>query len=583
MTGNISLINVSWLWPVIFTALVLWIIFLWKDWSQAGSSRIFLKGSLAFLALSSLAMIALKPASTVPANQNKIAILTPGFEKANLDSLKKEHKKLKSFSYSKEFNPALELHKAEAVFILGEGIPTYDLWRFDSIPAVYIPGALPVGIINIKYNRESVVGDSLVIKGIYEKPVEGNSLILQGPGGIGLDSLVFTNTVNQGFSLSADLKSSGKYLFSLVEKNTGGGVVNREVIRVRVKPGQNLKIFILNSYPTFESKYLKNFLAETGNEVIARSRITTGRYKLEYFNTDRIPLGTLTDNNLKDVHLLIMDAREIRNLSNTEINILEDAVREQGMGLFVQPDGPYFSSPGKFSVFDVSPVTSPTIKLNSFQGISFNRQGFSLENSGNMVPVHLSQMEIISGYKPMGQGRIGTSVVENSWQLVLEGQNDIYRRLWTEIIEKLAKRHQPIITWESPGLPIYYDEPFNFGIKTYLQDPLLINNSGNIIPLRQDFDISEKWTGTTWPRNKGWQFMGIKGDSLHNLDFYVSGPGEWKALKAYNTGIANFRYFSGKNLQPAESLMYLDPLNPVWFFILFLICMGGLWLEPKLF
>ena len=95
MVNNTVFLNETWTWPVLAGAIVLMLTFLWKDVAQTGKHRIYLKSALALLAITSLVLIALRPA--LPSSRAGInyAVVTPGYESQQLDSLKREMRKLK--------------------------------------------------------------------------------------------------------------------------------------------------------------------------------------------------------------------------------------------------------------------------------------------------------------------------------------------------------------------------------------------------------------------------------------------------------------------------------------------------------
>ncbi|HSI70662.1 MAG TPA: hypothetical protein VK941_10545, partial [Gillisia sp.] len=87
------------------------------------------------------------------------------------------------------------------------------------------------------------------------------------------------------------------------------------------------------------------------------------------------------------------------------------------------------------------------------------------------------------------------------------------------------------------------------------------------------------WKGTTWPQQEGWNSISL--DTTCFLDYYVAGERDWTSLSSVKTKEANQRFFEISD--SIENGQYpLEPVNPLWFYGLFLLCMGGLWLEPKL-
>ncbi len=578
MTDKFTFLNEHLILPILIGAGILMLVFIWKEWSQSGKHRLVLKVLLSLLAVGSLTLIALKPAIPGEKDSKKVVLLTEGFNDFQADSLKKTHKRIKPLEYEPGKLLSEEIKFAENVFILGHGLREYDLWQLDEVPVKFLGGNPPEGIVKLNYEQENFVGDNLVLMGLYSNPKTGNRLVLQDPGGTGLDSLVFNSEEKQNFLLSAELKVQGKYLFSLVEKDSLGEILTSDPVPVKVTEKEPLQILILNSFPTFETRYLKNFLAEAGHNITVRSQITTGRYKYEYFNTDRSPLGNLTENSLEPFDLLIIDAATLRSLPGNQRSAVENSVRENGLGVFIQADDGFFKSPG-ISDLEFERVTNSEISLEQWPGIILSVHPFAIKDEFRTQSIHTTNNMIWSGYKRNGSGRIGTTVFTNTYQLVLDGHNREYKQLWSQVVEHISRKENPVAEWETEQLIAYKNEPFNFRVRTLTDSVMVENQDENTIPMMQDVDFPTLWKGTTWPKQSGWN--SLQADTSGVFEYYVTEETHWRALTAFNTLEDNRRYFKRPETA-GQGSQTLEPINPLWCFGLFLICMGGLWLEPKL-
>ncbi|MBZ9729391.1 hypothetical protein LB467_06795 [Salegentibacter sp. JZCK2] len=580
MGSNLTFLNNTWFWPVLICWLILLLVFCWKEWTQSGEKRLILKIFLAFLAVSSLALIALKPAIPKEIKEGSYLIITENFKQKQLDSLKKEYRKIKVIDYRKsEVLPGLESSKE--IFVLGSGIKDYDLWQFKNLPVTYLPGETASGIIKLNYKRQNQVGDKLEVRGEFLAPKPENRLVLEDAGGISVDSIVFPLEENTNFKLSSDLKVEGNYVFSLTEKDSLGEILNRNPLPVKVDKEENLRILILNSYPTFEIKYLKNFLAESGHELVVKNRITTGRFKFEFFNTERVSIGRLKESNLEDFELLIVDTGAIRNLSSAERNVLQNSVREAGLGFLILGKANILNGLGDFSVFEPQRVSATEAVLDDLPGIIVSRQPYQLKKEFGLEEIQRSNSAVLSAYKRLGQGRIGTTLLENTWQLQLEGKQEAYQQIWAELLGQLSKRELVTTDWHPETEFAFKDEPFEFQIRSSIENPRVRDENNYLIPLKQDLNNSELWTGKTYPLETGWQELSIEQDTTSGFNYFVHKSDDWQALKSYQSLQENSRFFS-QQIVEEESVKMPVAINPLWFFGLFLIGMGGLWLEPKL-
>ncbi len=578
MNNKINFLNDPWFWPVIIVGVILLCIFLWKEYTLSGSRRILLKVILSVLAVIALACIALKPVIPTSDTSGKIILLTPGYEREDLDSLRKTHSAIKVLDYK---DPELDfpyIQNAEAVYILGNGVPQYELYRFEKIPAIYIPGTSPTGVVKVRFSEKNVVGDDLKIQGLYNSSHAGHRLILQAPGGEGLDSVVLNGGDKQPFQLRSELKVAGEFVYNLIEKNDEGKVLTNDPVPVQVQEKMGLRVLIINNFPTFETKYLKNFLAEAGHEVVVRSQITSGRFKYEYFNTNRKIIGNFSRETLEGYDLLIVDAATVRALEKSQSAGLSNAIRLDGLGVFIQPDENFFISPGDLVNLKFKRQRNDELSLDDWPEINFSVFPFVFDLSPGFENIHTSGNSAISGYMRNGMGRIGTSVLSNTFELFLEGNPEVYKEIWTELIEQLSKRENVPAQLEQLEQFVFQNEPYHFTIRTQSPPPVITNNE-RVIPLAQDVNLPEYWKGRVWPREKGWSQF--KEDTTRVYHYYVSENGSWSSLISQKTIKNNLRYFD-RRVEGGEGTLPLEPINPLWFYGLFLICMGSLWLEPKL-
>lgn len=578
MIENLTFLNIQWVRPVTIAAIFLLAVFLWKEWAQARKQRFFLKSLLAFLAIAALAFIALKPALPTEETTGKLVLLTKGYESQMLDSLKKEHRRLKEVEYTPGEPLSKRLVSAETVFILGHGIKEYDLWQLDNVPVVFLKSNSPEGVVKLKYEQEHQVGESLLLEGVYKNPNSRNQLFLQGPGGTALDSITLNAEEEQQFQLSAEFKAAGNYIYSLVEKDSVGEIIISDPVPVKIAEKKDLKILIVNSFPTFETKYLKNFLAEAGHELVVRSQITRGRFIYEYFNTDRVAINNLSETTLEAFDLLMIDAATLRTLSGGEISAIETSIRNAGLGLFIQADDAFFNSTGELYPLEFERISATEIPVPQWPGIKIEVFPYQIREGFAMQPIHNTGNAIASAYKRNGQGRIGTTVFSDTWQLVLKGEDEVYRELWSQVVEKISKKQNPAAEWQQEAMMAYQDEPFDFKIRTPANSPDLNTNNGNI-PLLQHPAFPEVWSGTIWPRETGWN--SVEQDTIANFHYYVAEEDRWSSLTAFNTQLANQAYLA-RPVKAGQGQRPLEPMNPLWFFLVFLLCIGGLWLEPKI-
>ncbi|WP_405207364.1 hypothetical protein [Aquimarina sp. LLG6339-5] len=583
MIENITFLHSNWVWQIASCTLLLWMVFIWKEWTHATTPRFWIRIAVAFLAIGSLAIIALQPARSIPPKDTKIVVLTSGYQPAQLDNLKKEYRRLKILEYSPNQSIFGKTKTSDTVFVLGSGVAPFDFWQLENNQVQYMPGDVPSGIIRYHYDQEGVVGTQFLLEGIYNNPTSGNKLVLEGPGGNGVDSISLVTDQQQTFKLTTTLKTSGRYVFSVTEKDTIGNILSRDPIPMIVKDRKKLKVLIVNDFPTFETKYLKNYLSEMGHEVLVKSKITKGKFKFEYFNRDRIPMSAFTEKNLSPFDLVILDANTIKNLGRNATTALENAVRQQGLGVFIQLDETSFRSRKGFAGFDYISAKRTETKLPITPKTKITTYPFVFNNQTEILAVHRdTDKKIISGYKYIGKGKVGTTVLEGTYELILDGNTQEYQQLWAGILTAIAKKETAEVDWDANQLLAIKDQPYITTLRTKVATPEVIIADGYRIAMQQDIHLPNRWQGTTYPKKLGWHQISIAQDSTTVLEYYVTDTTAWLSQLVYDRMQQNSRFFDRSIPTAKAPRAPVAPINPIGLYILFLCCMGYLWLVPKI-
>ncbi len=580
MIHNLISENQDWIWPLLVGALIVWMIFLWKEWRQFPQPRFFVKGFVALLTVFALVMLVIRP--TIKSTSGRMALLTEGFRKQQLDSLRKVHRGLKVLNYHPNRSLPDSLLNLKELYVMGEGVQAFDLWQLQRLPVTFVPGSMPRGIVKLQHPREGIPGDILRVDGIYNRPVKNNRLVLSGPGGVNLDSLVLGKEKEQAFQLSTELKASGNYLFSIAEKDSSGKELSKELLPVSIKPVNKLKIWIMNGFPTFETRYLKNYLAESGHQLMVRSQVSRNRFKTEYLNMEAGASFAFTTKNLDQFDLLIIDAEAYRKLSGPFRTTLEKAIREGGLGVFIQSDQLYLKSTGNLGDFLMSSDNTVSVTLKGWPGVKVEKWPFILKEEFGLQTQQASAEGILTGYKRMGKGRLGLTVLQNTYRLLLDGHQNQFRKIWADILSVISRRADPSAEWDALTKHVYKDEPFHFEVRKELKRPEVIHKDSFVVPLASKIDLPYVWEGITFPREIGWSKMEISGDSTSSYPFYVMDSTQWRSLRTIATMDANALAFSGKSTS-RNSQISSRPISIIWFFLLFLSGMSFLWLEPKIY
>lgn len=582
MNSQINFLNQEYFWPIVLGGFLLWVVFIWKEWSPVLTFRFYVNSLIGLLVVTSIMMIALRPMFRSTTSSNSGMLLTRGFEQYQVDSLKKVHKNIKSIPYKINQPLGKTIDSVGVLYILGEGLQPFDFHQLEDVPAQIIEGYKPFGITKFNYNSDVIVGDDFIIKGSYSNGQKGTRLVLSNPGGVGIDSVDLRGSVQENFRLTMNLKVVGKYKYTLIEKDSLGTVISSEPLPLNVEDRKSLNILILNNFPTFETKYLKNYLAEIGHEVTVLSQFTTNKYKYEYFNTEKQSFFSFTKDQLEHYNLIIVDSESYTSLSKNNLSALHNSIRNSGLGLFIQPEATFFKVTSERMGYSFLSSKNVKTGLEISPEVLLDKYPYEFKTGYGLEEIHQYNNNTLTAYRRIENGRVGTTLLQNTYQLLLNGQKETYEQFWSEIISGLAKRNYVQTEWINHSGLAYQDQPLHVIIRTSIDDPVVLNSEGVEIPIQQDVHIESKWYATTFPTKTGWNQMQIKNDTLSKYDYYAMDTLNWKSLTAYNTRIENQRYFPD-TYENQKKVKFLQPINQFWFFLIFIVGMGYLWLEPKLF
>ncbi len=564
--------------PGLIAAVILLAVFVVKEWPRK-SGNFLLRIAVGLVAVLALLAIALKPAHLTSVRGKQGVLLTSGYQEAQLDSLRATNPELKELAYQDYINHK-ELDSISQLFILGSGVKPYDFWQLDGRTVKLLKTEIPNGINQLSYSKIRSEGEDLNLTARYLKPKSGNQIVLQAPGNLALDSVAFSAATDTLFSLQAKVKAPGDFVYTLAEKDSLGTLVNKQPLPIHINPEKQLQVVMLSAFPSFEFKYLKNYLAELNHQVLVRSQLTQGRFKYEYFNQERKPFNALTTCGLNDLDLLILDAGAWQSLLRNEQNSIKDAITQEGLGVFLMPSEELFYGSQPLIDFDFTRTVQTEVELQD--GIVVSTFGYYLNPATNFNATLKAANQILAGQRFLGFGSVSTTVLSNTYALQLKGNQERYKSLWSDILKNVLKPESDMVFWEETEQIVRPNEPYTIKFRTAVSEFTLTDTDGNSIPVIQDPDIPELWLATFYPEETGWFTLRFSaGDTISEYAYYVFAEEDWSTKKASELLKVNQDFFKNTDAEGNEILVK-RPINPLYFFVLFVLAMGYLWLEPKL-
>ncbi len=539
-----------------------------KEAVRPNRKSLWLRMLFSLIAIASLLIIVIKPSFKQSASATPGILLTDGYNTEQLDSLQKALSSDRVGHYdSMRYTQKKSWFNQSGAIVIGDGIPQYDIPLWQSKNLKYEGSTKPIyGLLSVNFNDENYVGEVLVLTGNYCS--RDSAKLVLNAFGVAIDSVLLQGG-SQQFTLNVPLKAQGKFLLKLEEHVDNE--YKTHTIPIIVREARLNNILILNAFPTFELKYLKNYLAEEGHKITVRNQITKGRYKFEFFNTNSSPIYRLNNQSLGDFDLIIISQQAVDQLSTTENDALSDVVKS-GTGLLIMPGEGTFSKPSELHNFSFTPLNDPIQPLSlPDESISLDSYGYKIENDLLVTPL----FNAMSATYRLESGKVGTTTLKSTYQLVLKGDHDAYKYLWSSIIKRLIFKGDDISV-SSKG-PHFVDEPMDLSIVGVDSISNLQINNVKIAP-RQDLQIPSHWYARYWPDTVGWHEVYINSDTSW---LYINQSGEFNAWKRNKNKITNLKAF-GELSTSSQERTYWRSINLIWFYLLFLLSVGYLWLEPKL-
>lgn len=559
---------------VVVLGLAILLVLSWLEWRRKFRFPM-LRLVAVFVMVTSLTAYLLRPAFLTEGTSQEIILLTPRYLKTVVDSLHRAHPQYKIFAMQdaepyanaerlKSDNEVLDL-QGNIRFVVGEGVPEHIL----PDAATFIKGELPAGITQLTLPQRVVANRPYALTGLWNG--KAATLVLYGPGGAE-DSVRVADS--QSFKLKFKSRHAGSYVYAIGIRTEERSW--KEELPIEVQEPNPIRVLVWQQYPAAETRFLKNFLIEQGHHVVVRTQISKTNFRVEYGNHAQIPIGRITSDLLNEFDLLIL-ANEA-NPSTAEGLIIDRALQE-GLGVLWLPTESEFTKPPFDFVF--TRIESDTAHVTMEEVLSvFPAWPFQMQE--NVIPVVANARRVLMGYKIQGTGKIGAMLLAETYPLLATGQKEVYGALWTRMLESVARSaiNSTVIRLKE-DFPVYRNEPITLNVISMLDAPTLWLDSTHV-PLREHLVIDQYWNGTVWATETGWRQFLSPADSVV-LNFFAFDVGAWQALRVANLHRLNEARLTSDTTQTMEVVnASYKPIDPIWFFLLFVLASGFLWLAPKL-
>ncbi|MGY0619120.1 carboxypeptidase regulatory-like domain-containing protein [Lysobacter sp. A378] len=479
--------------------------------------------------------------------------------------------------------------------VVGAGLVARDRDAVRGYPVEFHPAPLPEGLLELHSPTQVPVGRQFAITG-RAMALDGGSAELRDPAG----GLVSRSAIEDKgrFELHARTRSAGVTSYRLQIRDADSQVVDDVVVPVQATPTHPLRVLMMAGAPNPELKFLRRWALDAGAELDTSISLGAG-LQIGTTASDLRPAA------LDQLDLLVLDHRRWHGLGRRDRSALA-AAADGGLGVLLRLDGPVngadrnhletlgFSASttatpreirlarSDLTEIGTDPATdtvatadndtaaSPTLHTRSPQLSAADAVTLLADASGAPVSI----------WRAHGRGRVGVSIVNDSYRLVLAGRDDVHGDLWSDAFTTLARPapvgSPPTVDAAAPG-----QRSVICGIG---EQASVLVPGGHSAPLTLDPASDGGHCAGFWADTSGWHQLR---DADRTLPFYVREPSDAPGLAAYTLHEAT-RALAAPAIANAdtpalthESAARSTRLSPrlLWFCAWLLLVAASWWLE----
>ncbi len=555
------------------------------------------------LAAAALWLTAYPPRHDVPAARAEAIVLTAGYQPDTLRQLLRQlgagtpvwrygagvagpafARPLGSLLALAGQRPALRrLH------VLGRGLPAADLPQLGAVALrVHVPPAF-AGFQAAAWPRQVLLGEWLTVEGMAATSAPVPAWVsLQAVGAV-RDS-VRLPAGGGPFRLRYRPRATGLARYALVLRQPGQPL-RTEPVPLEIVAAPRPPVLLLSAAPSFEFKFLKNYLAGQPRAVALRTAVSRGLVQTEFLNQPTQALAPLTPALLARYAVVIADAATVANLSASESQALRGAVQAGRLGLMLLADAAALpaAAPARtdFAVLPRAAAGAPQ-PLAWPEAPAGTRAALpaTLRPSATLRPlVQGPGAAPVAAARRYGLGTVVVSVVPETFRWALQGQDAAYASFWSRLLAAATPPAPAGPTWALATAWPRARAPVALHLAAGALPAIpptvrpVAGGPAVQLPLRQDPRLSEWSTATLWPAAPGWHR--VRGPGTTAYAFYVFGAGDWAGPEARERQQAAAQRTASSVGAPVLGTVR-QPWPEGWFFGLFLLAAGYLWLEEKL-
>lgn len=380
--------------------------------------------------------------------------------------------------------------------------------------AVDAPADVPLGaVVPVRGRATIAAGDSAWV-------------VLADPSGP-VDSAPVTAAA-PAFRLEAPTRAAGGLLLTVTLRGAAAVVESLGVAVIAAPPPA---LLLLDGSPSFETTFLKRWLAARGGRMLIRATLTRDRARVERVNDPDTGPVSLTPATLARYDAVLADAGALAALTAAERRALADAITTNGLGLLLTagtPEAAGLTALGAFHLVPGPPLEQrlghpvwPGAPRGDRTGIPLLPA--TLRAGAGLTPLVRDEAGgWLAAVRGDGAGVVAVTLVLAPSRWMLEGDAARYGGYWSRLLGAVARDTATAIRLEGPPPRTGERLDLTFvgggpGLDASVRAP-----DGSTTPLalaRDPYDPRLRH-GTTWPRETGWHTLRL---GVRQVPFFVAG------------------------------------------------------------
>ncbi len=512
------------------------------------------------------------------------------------------------------------------VQLYGHGLMPSHLDSISDLKLSFTPAPIDTGFNQLRWTKHINIGEPLQINGQfhYSQSSDNQSsdiheIQLINPAGKMQAKTRVSHKDN--FELSTIPKTQGIYDYQLHLLNRQQQVIKKHTLAIQVHTPNSPNIGFMLAAPSFESRYLSNWLTQQGVTVSSLNAISKKRFhRIKVNDANKKPTVDtpfISEKQLRTLDLLVLDGRSILALPPEQSDIIEQAV-QQGLGLLIWADSELVEK-------QQLPANEPSAVTRMLKGFSLEKQAstindvYPLWSQNTLAKNNKTALSAIARIKatlkqdlltdaiissnigsvvmrkPMGLGFVGISTLQNQYRWLNHGQQALYSQFWQQVLSNISRRevHNRFInTWQQE--PNFVGEAQTSCLtapKEHATLALVNVATNNIQQLKwqQNLGLDTNRCATFWPQMSGWHKIAYQQPSEHSDNNaleqfqYYEDDNAWVTLRQQQKVAATLRTaIKSRSLEPKETHSW-QALNKGIFWVLFILSASFIWWEQKSF